>query len=100
MVHPVTAFEVPGILVRTPTEEALEEGFETQLSIETVAFHNSEDEVDALLAEVELAFAADETIGGTVRSLEFATYELTVDEDDGVHAGVQTWTAIPTLRRR
>ena len=86
---------MPAVLVSTPAEESINEGFETQLTVEIGVYERSEDAVDTTLGMVEKAFASDSSLGGVVRDLEFASYELEIDED-GTYIGTQSWTAIPT----
>lgn len=91
----VRAIKVPSIVVSTPSEATINNGFDIQLTVQSTVYAESEDEVDRLLGEVEKRFAEDETLGGTVRDLQFTTYELEVDEGL-TYIGTQAWTAIPT----
>lgn len=95
VLHPVRAIKVPSVIVSTPSEESIDDGFDTVLTVEVSVYERSEDDVDSLLGKVETAFAGDESLGGTVRDLQFSSYELDVNVD-GTHIGTQSWTAIPT----
>ena len=93
--NPVESFKPPAIFVSTPAEESVEDGFEILTTIEVTVYAVSEDAVDEMLGRVEKAFAADETLAGTVRSLQFQSYELD-ETNDGLFVGTQRWTAIAT----
>lgn len=98
IVDRVRRIKPPALVVSTPREEALDTGYvsgriDVRLTLEVTAYESTEDGVDGLLADVERRFANDESLGGTVRNLEFSAYEL--EFDDGRFNGVQSWTAIP-----
>ena len=89
--------EVPAILIYSEEEPATREGLQSKRYIRTLHLTikakvegsaSVDDDLDALLLEIETLISADESLGGTVYSAVQTTTKITINSDGEQDVGV------------